>query len=99
MIAIDDRSSCVVAHSAGTQQVHGKALLPNRNARNTLSASGFHDLDSAILHEARVREIVRMILVGDPDRGSAPGVLESGIQANRIRGYGQRSTVAQEIHG
>jgi hypothetical protein len=61
--------------------VHGKALLPNWSARNTLSARSFHDIDSAILHEPRVREIVGMILAGDPDRGSAPGVLESRVEA------------------
>src|SRR5450631_835514 len=39
-----------------------------------------------------------MVLVRNPDRGSAPGVLERRVQADRIRRNRQRSTMAQKIH-
>ena len=60
-------------------------LLGHRRLRDPQRARRFEDLGAAILQEPGVREIVRMILVGDPNRRQAPRVLHLRVERDVVR--------------
>ena len=76
MILVDHRCRRVVAHAARAEEVHRKVLLGHRRLRDPQRARRFEDLGAAILQEPRVREIVRMILVGHANRRETPRILQ-----------------------
>src|SRR6267378_3026218 len=54
---------------------------------------------SASIHPSCELQIVRMILVGQAERGHAPGVLQIGIEGEAVVFDGQRSAMAENLHG
>src|SRR5882724_2123252 len=54
---------------------------------------------SASIHPSCELQIVRMILVGQTERGQAPGVLQIGIEGEAVVFDRQRSAMAENLHG
>src|SRR5258708_33751955 len=53
----------------------------------------------ASIHPSCELQIVRMILVGQTERGQAPGVLQIGIEGEAVVFDGQRSAMTENLHG
>src|SRR5216684_1628035 len=54
---------------------------------------------SASIHPSCELQIVRMILIGQAQRGQAPGVLQIGIEGEAVVFDRQRCTMAENLHG
>src|SRR6267143_1664627 len=54
---------------------------------------------SASIHPSCELQIIRMILVGQTERGQAPGVLQIGIEGKAVVFDRQRSAMAENLHG
>src|SRR3981189_3871875 len=54
---------------------------------------------SASIHPSCELQIVRMILIGQAQRGQAPGVLQIGIEGKAVVFDRQRSAMAENLHG
>src|SRR6267143_4333287 len=52
----------------------------------------------ASIHPSCELQIVRMILVGQTERGQAPGVLQIGVEGKAVVFDGQRSAMAENLH-
>ena len=74
-----------------------RCRLGHRRLRDPERAGGVEDLGAAILQESRVRQIVRMILVGHAYRREAPGVLQLRIERDVVGLDGKRRAVAGDM--
>src|SRR6267143_576921 len=54
---------------------------------------------SASVHPVCELQIVRMILVGQTERGQAPSVLQIGVKGKAVVFDRQRSAMAENLHG
>ena len=95
---VDHRGFRIVAHPAGAQQMSAHVLRCHRGAPGSLGTGGIENLHGTVLQKLLQFQVIRMVLVGDPQRRPAPVILQLRVQGNAVFRPRQRSSVAEHRH-
>ncbi len=99
VIGIDDGGFGVVAHAAGAEEMHGELRFLDGLGPLLYGAGGVQKLIGALVLPGPELEVVGVILVGEAERGEAPGVFEVGVEGEAVGFYGEGGAVAKQLHG
>src|SRR5712692_456560 len=99
VVRIDHRRLRIVSHAAAAEKMYGELLLPRRETPLFLRTGSIKDFVSACEHPIPELQIIRMILVGQPERRQAPGVLQVRVKREAVVFDGQRCAMAKDFHG
>src|SRR6266566_3625719 len=98
MVGIDNRRFRVVAHAAGSQEMHEKLRFLDGLVPSLARTGSLVDFQGAGHQKGSILQIVGVVGVSDAQSGQAPGVLEVGIKRKRVALHGEGSPVRGDAH-